>query len=266
MPAVGAHQFFVGLLAGLAMFALPVVLIGFGGSILDAPARLGAWIDEPGRRAEVQVAGAATASRPVQGYVPGVPTAVPTAAPPPTLQPARVPAVTNRPPAALSVRREGAPGNVWMQAMVGADGQPVPLRRAIGVTSAGDPMLAPGSIVLLSPVGVVRLHGQEWRSVRTPEGAIGWLPSDVLALVDAPAAGPPSTAPAPEPERLKVANTDGQGVVFRASPRMEDRTAAGLREGTVVGVLERSGADWVRVRADNGQEGWIPSRYLAPAG
>jgi uncharacterized protein YgiM (DUF1202 family) len=30
-----------------------------------------------------------------------------------------------------------------------------------------------------------------------------------------------------------------------------------------VTVLERSGADWAHVRADNGQTGWIPTSYLA---
>lgn len=28
-------------------------------------------------------------------------------------------------------------------------------------------------------------------------------------------------------------------------------------------VLERSGANWARVRGDNGQEGWVPSPYVA---
>jgi hypothetical protein len=30
-------------------------------------------------------------------------------------------------------------------------------------------------------------------------------------------------------------------------------------------VLERNGNEWVHVHADNGQDGWIPTRYVAPA-
>jgi len=61
-----------------------------------------------------------------------------------------------------------------------------------------------------------------------------------------------------------IANTGGQGVVLRASPRDDDRTPRGFFDGDSVTVLERSGADWARVRGDNGQEGWVPSKYLGP--
>jgi hypothetical protein len=61
-----------------------------------------------------------------------------------------------------------------------------------------------------------------------------------------------------------VANTDGVGVVLRNSPRDADKSRTGLMDGMSVGVMERSGADWVRVRADNGQEGWVPARYVVP--
>jgi Bacterial SH3 domain len=59
-----------------------------------------------------------------------------------------------------------------------------------------------------------------------------------------------------------VAHTDGVGVVLRASPRDKDWTPRGFMDGTEVRVLERQGADWVRVRGPNNQEGWIPARYL----
>ncbi len=66
-------------------------------------------------------------------------------------------------------------------------------------------------------------------------------------------------------QRMRVAHTDGQGVVLRASPRIDDRTSRGFEEGDTVTVLERSGPDWARVRGTNGQEGWVPARYLDPA-
>jgi hypothetical protein len=79
-----------------------------------------------------------------------------------------------------------------------------------------------------------------------------------------PAAKPRPTAAAASAtgEQLRVANTDGQGVVLRASPRDDDWTPRGFMDGTVVSVLERRGSDWAWVRGENGQEGWVPSRYL----
>ncbi len=95
-------------------------------------------------------------------------------------------------------------------------------------------------------------------------------------LIDRPGderAGAPIAAPraAPTPgavstnAAMRVANTDGAGVVLRAAPSDGARVPRGLLEGTRVQVLERSGDQWVHVRADNGLEGWVPPRYLAPA-
>jgi SH3-like domain-containing protein len=63
-------------------------------------------------------------------------------------------------------------------------------------------------------------------------------------------------------QRASIANTDGAGVVLRNSPNDADRTRSGLMDGAAVTVLERSGNEWVRVRADNGLTGWISLRYL----
>jgi hypothetical protein len=65
-------------------------------------------------------------------------------------------------------------------------------------------------------------------------------------------------------ERLKISNTGGAGVAPRRSPNDADRLPTGLRDGTTVAVLDCSGTDWTRVHADNGQEGWVPTRYLTP--
>ena len=51
--------------------------------------------------------------------------------------------------------------------------------------------------------------------------------------------------------------------MLRASPRADDRTPRGLMEGSWVTLLERRGSDWARVRSDDGQEGWVPARYLS---
>src|SRR5438128_125162 len=75
----------------------------------------------------------------------------------------------------------------------------------------------------------------------------------------------PGQVPGATTERGKVGNTDGVGVVLRNSPRDADRSRTGLMDGAGVSVVERSGSDWVHVHAENGQEGWVPARYVVPA-
>jgi hypothetical protein len=81
-------------------------------------------------------------------------------------------------------------------------------------------------------------------------------PTAAPTAVPAPAAAPPAAG------RAVVARTDGEGVVLRASPRDDDWTPRGFMDGASVSVLERQGSEWVKVRGDNGSEGWIPSKYL----
>jgi SH3-like domain-containing protein len=149
--------------------------------------------------------------------------------------------------------------------------------------------LAEGSPVLVSAGNALQIGGTAWRAVRGLNGIVGWVPSSQVVvdgeappqMVAAPSlSGTPGTpgiplagaTPAAGPvqvggatsERLKVANTDGVGVVLRNSPRDADKSRTGLIDGTSVGVVERSGSDWVHVRADNGQDGWVPARYVVP--
>jgi hypothetical protein len=52
-------------------------------------------------------------------------------------------------------------------------------------------------------------------------------------------------------------------VVFYAAPRDGARLPAGRLEGTVITVLEVSGADWARVQAAGQKAGWVRTAYLA---
>jgi len=94
------------------------------------------------------------------------------------------------------------------------------------------------------------------------------------AKVDAaPAAPAPAERdePAKQPAalavgaRARVANTDNMGVVYYAAPRDGARQPAGLLEGTMVTVLERSGEEWARVQSDAKKSGWVRAQYLTPA-
>jgi hypothetical protein len=89
-----------------------------------------------------------------------------------------------------------------------------------------------------------------------------------VAPVAAPASEPapaPAAGPTAAPNRFQIANTDGLGVVLHTAPSPDARVPRGLLEGTAVLVVERSGSDWARVRADNGQEGWVGAQYLVPS-
>jgi hypothetical protein len=68
--------------------------------------------------------------------------------------------------------------------------------------------------------------------------------------------------PAADNAVAHIARTDGEGVVLRASPNDSDRTPRGFMDGTQVTVVQRQGSDWALVRGANGQEGWIPTKYL----
>jgi SH3-like domain-containing protein len=265
---MGASHFFVGLGAGLAILTVPVLTLGG----TDLPHRFASWIDGPAPRAGQ--ASVAAVSRPTHGYKPGDPT--PVADAPPTVEPALrptpvpqvQPALVRPPPAGASMRT----------GVIRASGAPVFVRRAAGVESADDPQIADGAPVLVSAGDSLQIGGQAWRTVRGLSGVVGWVPSAQVMVDGEPKPLMVAASSAPTPvravggastgatgERMRVTNTDGVGVVLRNSPRDADRTTHGLMDGTNVSVLERNGNDWVHVHADNGQDGWIPTRYVVPA-
>lgn len=98
-----------------------------------------------------------------------------------------------------------------------------------------------------------------------------FLPTPVAAIAPESNAGPPAPAAAEATtasthvERVKVANTGGAGAILRAEPP-RGRQVTGLRDGTPLQVIEHQqvdGADWLRVKTQEGTEGWIFSRLVA---
>jgi SH3-like domain-containing protein len=271
---MGASHFFVGLGAGIAILTVPVLTLAPG---MDLPHRFAMWIDGPS--ANTQTLNAAAASRPERGYKPGDPTPAAEAAPPtiaPVVKPTAVP--TQVVPQALVLPPSGS---ATRTGVIRGGGTPVFVRRAAGVEQRDDPQLAEGSPVLVSAGNALTVGGQAWRAVRGLNGVVGWVPS-AQVVVDGEALPQPAQMVAASAatavatlapiqvagatsERLKIANTDGAGVVMRTSPRDADRSRSGLMDGAGVSVVERSGSDWVHIRADNGQEGWVPTRYVVPA-
>jgi hypothetical protein len=96
-------------------------------------------------------------------------------------------------------------------------------------------------------------------------GSLSASTAGAAAAAGAPAVptAVPTAVPSPTaaPGRATIANTDGVGVVLRSSPVDTAWTPRGFMDGTSITILERQGSDWLRVRGDNGQEGWIPAKY-----
>lgn len=108
----------------------------------------------------------------------------------------------------------------------------------------------------------------------THPGAVSAAPSTTMApevqavAVAAPPIDslpvPTAIVPALAVKRMRIAGTDGFGVALRNAARLDAREPRGLLEGAFVTALEWQGTDWVRVRGDGGQEGWVPTQYLLP--
>ena len=266
---MSAGHFFVGLGAGIAILAVPVLTLTPG---RELPQRLVAWIDGPPPREAQVSADDAAVTRPLRGYRAGDPTPgadAPT--PPPTLSPSDRPTPSSVPTEVVSAPSAQVGGSGIKTGVIRSDGAPVAVRRVAGVDGGDDPLIPDGSPVLVSSGAGVQAVGQQWRAIRALGGISGWVLSSQLVVdgeaAQAPrqpvqvAAGVPS--PTPGDQRATIANTDGAGVVLRNSPNEADRTTRGLMDGAGVTVLERAGADWAHVRSDNGLQGWIPARYLA---
>ena len=279
---MSASHFFVGLGAGIAILAVPVLTFTPG---LNGPQRLVEWINGPSSAASaLQAAKAddAAATRPLHGYRPGDATPVETADAPPTLQ-ARAPTATPQalaqtgqaPAGILSILGTGGSGGSPLRTgVIRSGGTQVAVRRVAGVESSDDPLIADGAPVLVSTGAGLQVSGTQWRAIRGLNGVAGWVPGAQVAVdgeaQPTPIAPPMLVATTPTPagsSQGTIANTGGVGVVLRNSPNDADRSHTGLTDGSRVAVLDRSPTgEWVRIRDDKGHEGWVPGRYLATTG
>jgi SH3-like domain-containing protein len=273
LDSVSASHFFVGLGAGIAILAVPVLTLT---PAAELPHRLLAWIDGP----STSVAGVNTddvaISRPQRGYRAGDPTPGPEA--PPTLSPIVAPTPVPRVQSAPPLQAVPIGGATLRTGVIRSGGLPVFVRRVAGVESGDDALIADGSPVLVSTGAGLQVGAEQWRAIRGLSGVVGWVPASQLAVDgEAPAqmtaasvpsgasqslAAPATPGATGGGERGVIANTDGVGVVLRNSPAEADRSTRGLMDGMAVTVVEHAGTDWVRVQAANGLSGWIPTRYV----
>src|SRR5687767_6090261 len=143
-----------------------------------------------------------------------------------------------------------APHRIWMRSRrFRRPSRPAPSAEAvvmlaaavIGIVSAfvisGRMTPSQPSSSVIEVLGVMESRPQPQRALSgalpsaTPAPKEAAPPSQP-AVVEAIAPPPPTaTPPPPAADRLRVANTDGEGVVLRASPKPEDRTPRGFAEG-----------------------------------
>lgn len=279
---MSGYTFFLGMVAGVALLAIPLFA-------LDGPEGIATWVAS---RTEPEVRSTATSVplgqlRPQSGFVPGDPTPTPIPlpnipAPGETPEPAPVPtmeeAVASAPDEARAVDAphcapEQAPGFVLgfaeLRQQVG-DAMGAAIECEHTNPESGDRVQRTTTgMAVYSPSSGLTRFTDGWRHwALTPGGVVAWEGADATPPpeVAGVTAELREGAEEAEGERMRVVNTDGLGVVFRNSPNLEDRQTRGLLEGQVATVLERQGDEWLRVRAPNGVEGWVPAQYLAPEG
>jgi len=136
-------------------------------------------------------------------------------------------------------------------------------------------LLAIGGLVYL---GAARtLTGGEFEPPRPLPGAraasppaANPQPAQPAANPAAPPAAQPSAAPTPNaaPAQWVVANTGGDGVYVRRTPKLDDKVVAWPDNTPMVDLGEQAtgdGTTWRKVRDPRGNVGYVPTQYLAPA-
>jgi hypothetical protein len=95
-------------------------------------------------------------------------------------------------------------------------------------------------------------------------------PNDAASATQPPpaaAGATPQPTAAANQGRMKIANTGGDGVFVRRTPKMSDRLVA-WPDNTPMEFLgetaDGDGQKWSKVRDPRGNVGWVPTQYLGP--
>ncbi len=138
---------------------------------------------------------------------------------------------------------------------------------AMGGMLGGYRLITGRSLIGLTDFGIGGAHASV-EVLPTATLAASAAPSPTALVASTPV--PEATAtPSPANSRLMVVgNTDGQGVFLRKTPQMSDKLRAWV-DGTKMQVtgegVEADGVRWLKVKAPDGTEGYIPQQFLVPA-
>ena len=261
----------MGMAAGAALLVLPA--LSMAGPLGEVPGKVANWIVGP-PPPRGQLAQPPPPTRPLRGALPAQ--ATPTPLPVPPVPGVASPESTTN-TADLTCGPAGDPTAasaflVLQRALGEVFGRPTECPHVDQATGDLQQRTTTGLAYLVAGSDVLAFTDGEQHWALTPVGLVVWRGPDPLPRADAVRVGDRAggvrvegAQGALEPgARLEVRGTDGTGLVLRASPRMDDWTPRGFLEHARVTVEETAGPEWVRVRGDNGLEGWVPTRYLAP--
>jgi uncharacterized protein YgiM (DUF1202 family) len=100
----------------------------------------------------------------------------------------------------------------------------------------------------------------EWFNVRLEDGKEGWINSRAVKRQEYAPEKPITSAPTTfSSGTTKILTWDFSAV--KSAPGNNYSSIATVRKGDKLTIMEQSG-EWVRVRLENGQEGWIRSEVL----
>jgi len=148
-----------------------------------------------------------------------------------------------------------------------------PLQRAqwvgLGLAAAAAIALTAGLVFVV----LTLTRPGEGRGSATPTvsglGSATPLPISAIFATSTPTS---ATSPTPlaRPERVQVANTEGEGVNLRREPSLASQALRVILEGTMLDIVgpdrDADGRRWRNVRDLDGETGWIPSPYLVAEG
>jgi hypothetical protein len=124
-------------------------------------------------------------------------------------------------------------------------------------------------LAALAVVALVLLNPNRAAAPRpTPTAQPSPAPASVAAAEES--AETAATEPTAEPaEYVRVVNTAGQGIILRAEPSVSAQRVAARADNTVLRVVGPDqavdGRTWRHLEDAQGQRGWAPAEFLAPA-
>ena len=105
-------------------------------------------------------------------------------------------------------------------------------------------------------VDVIKEVNSEWTSVRTREGVEGYIASQFLKAATAKAEPPKKAA------SVKTAVVSGTNINVRKGPATDQEVVGILQQDEVVDIIKEVNSEWTSIRAKDGVEGFIASRFL----
>ncbi|MBI3964898.1 MAG: hypothetical protein HY329_04600 [Chloroflexi bacterium] len=138
------------------------------------------------------------------------------------------------------------------------------------------------ALALMALAGSVIFFGSGFVFAKGPESLVSAVPglsatvvrpavaaTTVTYVANATEASAPESAAPAHVTRYKVANTGGDGVYLRRDPASGARVMA-WPEGTIMEPqgepTELNGRRWLKVKDPQGNVGFVPLEFLAPAG